>query len=294
MGENITNEELREAFLNSNIDYDEFIKKLFIRYLDKKKNNKLYDIDKLNNHIAEFIITMYYSSENKLDFTGHYANFKRKYIINENRVEDVHTKEERSGLGLVYDYIQTDDWKVYKDILAVLICQINSILYSNMPYKGYGGSFRKVNASITNSDVKTEDYNNIMNSVYALNDDFTKLQDFAKLINNTNDSTLILAYVNQCLKLSCELIRIHPFLNGNGRTIRALTNLMFKWINLPPIYVKLKEKDEYILAMDEAIRLNNSNRIQKFYYYKICDSIIDLDINEKQNREEISKKIDSV
>ena len=291
MEENITNEELKVAFLNSNIDYDDFIKKLFIRYIDRKKNNKLYDIDKLDNHIAEFVITMYYKSENKLDFQGHYANFKRKYIINENKVEDVHTKEERSGLGLVYDYIQTDNWRIYKDILAALICQINSLLYSNMPYKGYGGSFRKVNASITNSDVKTEDYNNIINVVYSLNDDFKKLQDYAILINDTSDANLILGYINQCLRLTCELIRIHPFLNGNGRTMRALTNLMFKWINLPPIYVKNKEKDEYILAMDEAIRLQNHNRIQKFYYYKICDSIIELDINEKSNIKNNSKKI---
>ena len=56
---------------------------------------------------------------------------------------------------------------------------------------------------------------------------------------------------------------------------------MFKQVNLPPVYVQHKEKEEYIKAMDSAVRLGDYSSIQGFYYYKICDSIVELDFNKQ-------------
>lgn len=63
-----------------------------------------------------------------------------------------------------------------------------------------------------------------------------------------------------------------------------MVNLLFRKVNLPPVYVRNKEKAEYIEAMDRAIRLKDTKTIRKFYYYKICDSIIELDINERDKQ----------
>ena len=101
----------------------------------------------------------------------------------------------------------------------------------------------------------------------------------------------ILAYINKCLELKCRLIEIHPFRDGNGRTMRALTNLLFKLANIPPIYVKLSERNNYLKAMSSALEEQDYSKIREFYYYKICDSILELDVNKKINKESALKKI---
>jgi hypothetical protein len=122
------NQDLILALLNESENNFEFIKILFARYIDKKKDGTLFDVDKIDNNLAEFLIKIYYESDTKKEFDDIVYYFKREYIINENKVEEVHSKEERRGLGVVYDYIRQDDWIIYKDILAALICQINSLL----------------------------------------------------------------------------------------------------------------------------------------------------------------------
>ena len=50
---------------------------------------------------------------------------------------------------------------------------------------------------------------------------------------------------------------------------------------------------EYIEAMDKAVRLKDTASIKKFYYYKICDSIVELDIKERVKQTEKQKTIKS-
>lgn len=75
--------------------------------------------------------------------------------------------------------------------------------------------------------------------------------------------------------------------------MRALTNLLFKLANIPPIYVKLSERDNYLKAMSYALEKENYSQIREFYYYKICDSILELDVNDKINKEPTLIKIKS-
>ena len=135
------------------------------------------------------------------------------------------------------------------------------------------------------------------------------LKDAEELINNKeNQDELLFSYIDRAIELKCRLIEIHPFPDGNGRSCRALLNILFRSIGLPPIYIKNSEKDEYIKAMDMAVRDKEYDEIKKFYYYKICDSIYDLDVSErktkgvslgetsKKHREKISilKRLDNV
>ena len=57
---------------------------------------------------------------------------------------------------------------------------------------------------------------------------------------------------------------------------------MFKLVDIPPVYVKDAEREEYIKAMNKAIVEKNYDDITMFYYYKICDSIIELDNENKK------------
>ena len=93
------------------------------------------------------------------------------------------------------------------------------------------------------------------------------------------------------LDFKCKLILIHPFADGNGRSIRILTNLYFKIAGIPPIYIEEKEKDEYIKCINLACKPKEYNPdiipLRKFYYYKLCDSIVKLDVISKKNVSEI-------
>lgn len=70
------------------------------------------------------------------------------------------------------------------------------------------------------------------------------------------------------------------FADGNGRTIRGFINKLLEDVNLPPIYIKATERTEYHKAMNLANNEGDYSDIKNFYRYKICDSIIELDIND--------------
>ena len=55
--------------------------------------------------------------------------------------------------------------------------------------------------------------------------------------------------------------------------------------------IVLDEKEEYIKAMNEGVVNHDYSSIYKFYYYKICDSIYELDIVKRnENPNEVKKR----
>ncbi|MBE8232186.1 MAG: Fic family protein [Endozoicomonadaceae bacterium] len=52
--------------------------------------------------------------------------------------------------------------------------------------------------------------------------------------------------------LHAWLAHIHPFIDGNGRTSRAITNLELVRAGYPPIIIRKKERDRYIDALAES------------------------------------------
>lgn len=264
----------------------EFISIAFEGYKKRKRLGTLYDIGK---EIPCLLIYTYYSYIESPKFSEIYDQFKRRYILNENKLEEVHNKKEREGLGLVYDFISNFDENNWSNIYLIL--KIHQILYSKVDYPEFGGNFRTENCFISSSDVPTTPYDLISSEIAALYQEFDNLSKKAEKIRKIKDATELIYYINDVIKLKCKLIKIHPFKDGNGRTCRALVNLMFKQVNLPPVYVQKKEKDEYIKAMDSAVRLGDYSAIQGFYYYKICDSIVELDFNKQIDNSISDKKI---
>ena len=262
----------------------EFISIAFEGYKRRKRLGTLYNVGK---EVPCLLIYIYYSYIKTPQFNEIYDKFKRRYILNENKLEEVHSKKEREGLGLVYDFISNFDENNWSNIYLIL--QIHQILYSKVDYPEFGGNFRTENCFISSSDVPTTPYDMISTEIAGLYQEFDELANRAKEIKKEKDASNLINYINDVIKLKCKLIKIHPFKDGNGRTFRALVNLMFKQVNLPPIYVQNKEKEEYIKAMDSAARLGDYSSIQGFYYYKICDSIVELDFN-KQIDNNISEK----
>lgn len=68
-----------------------------------------------------------------------------------------------------------------------------------------------------------------------------------KIENNKEFNTIELAaYTHH------ELVRIHPFVDGNGRTARLLMNLILMRDGYPPIVILKKERKKYFDALEKA------------------------------------------
>lgn len=276
------------ALIAGEIDVETLIVSAFEMYKSKKATS-----DKYNSfdNIPSNLIKLYYSEDNnQSNFSDIIESFKEKYIKQESLLEGVHTKEEINGLGVVYDYIRSEEWKNCANIYIILL--INSKLFSLTPYPEFGGTFRNNDCFIGESDVQTIPYYQIPESVQSLWPDFDKLLKTGIELNEKKEEfseDKIIEYINDCIKLKCRLIEIHPFADGNGRTMRALINLLFKLAGIPPVYVQRLERKKYLEAMEKAIIDKDYTTINKFYYYKICDSIIELDINTRKKKKTVKK-----
>lgn len=262
----------------NNKDAREMISMLARGYKTRKDQNNLYSS---NDMIPQRIIQIYNECVEKPHFKNIVESYKRKYIYNEARVEKNVSKEEQLGLGEVYDYISNFDYE--KDKFNIFICSmlIHQKLYSKCPNPGFGGQLRDDQALMQGTFI------DVMPASEAK-------KYFNSFIPNSNfifeglEKGDIFEYINTCIITTVKLIKAQPFADGNKRTFRALLNLMLKKINIPPIYIENEERVEYKKALLEAMINNNYNQIIRFYYYKICDAIVELDVNNSELREEVA------
>lgn len=274
----------------------EYISLLFDGYQKRKKEKKLYRHD----NVPEIIIKTYYSYVKKPSFDRLVNNFKRRYLYNENKMEQVHSVEEQKGLSCVYDYVNN---KIdYENTSIYDLSYIHEELYSKTSHPEFGGKYRNQDIYLLGEEdgVKTGNielcpYWNITHEMNLLRKDVDDLVKKGIELGKNSDPEAIIKYINDCVILKCKLIKIHPFRDGNGRSVRAFINLLFKFANIPPIYIENKEKYKYQEAMNNALSLDDYTDILDFYYFKICDSImaLDLEVNNdllyKDDAEEIDK-----
>ncbi|HLJ81099.1 MAG TPA: Fic family protein [Ktedonobacterales bacterium] len=61
-------------------------------------------------------------------------------------------------------------------------------------------------------------------------------------------------FAQRVARLHAAFERIHPFLDGNGRTGRLLTNLILIRLGYPPVIIQKRERSFYLAALDRADR----------------------------------------
>lgn len=252
----------------------EFISLLFEGYKSRKKRNILY---RNEDNVPKIIISEYINLVEKPAFKDLITSYKNRYIFCESRVETNISKEEQAGLGKVYDFI--NDFDFDKDNFNVITSMImHNKLYSQCGDGSFGGKLRDSSAFLhdLNIDILPPyEASKIFNSYIAKKDYI-----FEKY--NKGD---IFGYIEDCVKLSADLIKLQPFSDGNKRTFRALLNLLFKRLNIPPVYIEIEERQEYKKALIKAMKAESDEDYKdliQFYHYKICDSIITLDIHNSE------------
>lgn len=302
----------KNNILSSSIDVEELnlLSTAFKLYDISKSHSNIYK--KRDTSICKNLILQYYRLI-KPDYNTMVTKFKKKYVRNEALVEKNDTLEERQGIGIVYDYIQSFDINSNEFNIFVETLKIHSMLYKPLDDKNnsinietlntakklleeskkeknlekyhkakemmkvtesenFGGKLRDSNVLMRDFNVEVPDYKDvllIMNS-YLKEE---KKKEYEKALNEYN----LLEYIEYAVKETTFLIGVQPFTDGNKRTFRALLNLMFKKRNIPPVYIVKKERKAYHDALEKAIVNNNYEDITTFYYYKVCDSIFELD-----------------
>lgn len=244
-----------------------FLYEIFYKYIQNYKDD--YERDK---YLPKNLIKFYYSVTDNVEFDTLKKSFVKKYINNESEVEFSHEEWERKGLKEMYKFIHeydTDKMDIYT------ILELHEQLYKYAPNKEFGGHFRNSDAHICNSQANLMEWSLIRYELIKLKSYTNELIQRGKELNIKDNFDELFKYIEECVILNADLIRIHPFYDGNGRCIRGFTNMFFELANIPPIYILASEKEKYkktIKKTDEGIY----DALINFYYYKICDSIIEL------------------
>ena len=197
--------------------------------------------------------------------------FKNNYIYNDARLENIDINEEEAamivtdlrlkaqrsiycdedhaafseiaGHSLLYDHI----FRIchQPSVSIYTLTDLNRILFSCVPFPEFGGRTRSQNTAVIGAKFETADYHDVMKSLISLNEVIGYLEENHYAMSKS-EIVRIIASIHH------KLTVIHPFPDGNGRTIRAFTNLLFLRYGLPPVYIRTEIKKDYINALSKA------------------------------------------
>lgn len=150
-------------------------------------------------------------------------------------------------------------YRLYKDICDRKNCdeltlhdirKYHKRLYALAPYQEDSGKFRSSNTWIGSGTVETVDYTQLSKSFYLISRSFDEKENKF----NSMDNSEIIEYA---VKIHYELVRLHPFPDGNGRVSRAFMNKIMQCKDIPLIFFYNEEKNEYIKNLQSIDKFNN-------------------------------------
>lgn len=274
--------EVSEALQQIGVDPLFIIQESFLGYKYRKREKKLYDSD---CEIPTKLIRLYYGLNNdRIDFDTLQKAFVTHYINQESKLEGVdiksiHSKAEIEGLGVMYEYIHSEDIDYMFNVYTLK--DLHKKLFSKTEFPECAGDFRNWDVYLPGTGTEISEWSMIRPRLENLDPEIQLLLEEAKKIKQLGNVEDMLKFIDQCVVLKCKLIKVHPFGDGNGRTVRGFINKLFEYAGLPPIYIKENERTEYHKAMNKANNSGDYKDIINFYKYKICDSIVELDINNR-------------
>lgn len=262
------------------VDPNRVIQEMFMGYKQRKQRRQLYGVDE---NIPNDLIGLYYELGDRMPFDSLKNAFVSRYITQESRLEEVHSPEEIEGLRAMYEYIHSDESDYMFNIYTLK--ELHEKLYSKAPYPEFGGTFRRDDVYLPGTGTEIAEWSMIRPMLNELDKDVLLLWDLAPEVRVCEDADVMLDYLDEVVVLGCKIIKVHPFKDGNGRSVRGFMNKLLEAAGLPPVYIKANERTEYHKAMNKANNDGDYTDIKNFYHYKVCDSIVELDINPRVRRQ---------
>ncbi|WP_141047330.1 Fic family protein [Aliarcobacter cryaerophilus] len=118
------------------------------------------------------------------------------------------------------------------------IKQIHSLILKNIDDENKG-KYRTTNVIISGAEHKPPQSFEVQ----------SKMQEFIK---KYNENITKLHPIELASFVHIEFVKIHPFVDGNGRTSRLLMNLELIKAGFPPVVIELEDRLEYYKALDIA------------------------------------------
>ena len=250
----------------------------FLAYKYRKENNILYSDDLT---IPEQLVEDYFDLKKSYNLND--KEFIRKYVENELNFEEIdHCETQKKGMRSLYKFLVNED---IEQLNFYTLKLFHKKLFEYEKYSEYAGEFRKAPAYLKGDPTNLVAWENIYREALYLNKRISVIHEKAKKIKEEKETEEVLSFIYDTVNLSADMLLVHPFVDGNGRTVRALTNKLFIDAGIPPVYVTPKEKHEYIKALVNGRETNDYSELYGFYLYKICDSIVILDIDKEIERE---------
>lgn len=262
------------------VDPNRVIQEMFMGYKQRKQRKQLYGVDE---NIPNDLIGLYYELGDRMPFDSLKNAFVSRYITQESRLEEVHSPEEIEGLRAMYEYIHSSESDYMFNIYTLK--ELHEKLYSKAPYPEFGGTFRRDDVYLPGTGTEIAEWSMIRTMLNEIDKDVLLLWELAPEVKDCEDADIMLDYLDEIVMIGCRIIKVHPFKDGNGRSVRGFMNKMLEAAGLPPVYIKANERTEYHKAMNKANNEGDYTDIKNFYHYKVCDSIVELDINARVRRQ---------
>ena len=129
------------------------------------------------------------------------------------------------------------------------IKQIHALILKNIDAKN-AGTYRKENVLISGAEHTPLDYTIVPE----------KMQN---MIKDYQDTWSTLHPVERSARLHIAFVKIHPFVDGNGRTARLVHNFELMKKGFSPIVIKKENRLEYYNALDKAHTTGNTEDFMK-------------------------------
>ena len=221
--------------------------------------------------------------------------FQNEYIYNDSRMEGIDVELEQSS-EIVTDlrtkknnskycndknepYMSVaGNYEMYQNVFNKKneecsihdIKDLHMLLFSCYPFPEGADQFRSGNVVVTGAKFDVPDYRDIIDKIYELED------EWILFYKNRNKFT-ICEYIEEVIRIHHRLTEIHPFFDGNGRTLRAFMNKMLVCGGVTPLYIHCDDKAEYLAALHDADVYHSYDRLYEFIFRQILLCKIELE-----------------
>jgi len=220
-------------------DTDIVIDKLLLKKIQEKKNqlDKLRPLpkDAVKKLIEDIRIRHTYNSD---AIEGNTLTLQETKLVLEEGItiggkplkDHIEVKNDAEAFNLMIGFVNSDT-AIKQEVIQKLHEVVTKGLLED------AGKYRITNVRITGSSTTPPDFSKIV-----------KLMDeFIKNIKETKFHPL-----KKAIFIHYEFVRIHPFIDGNGRVARLLTNLYLMKQGYPPIILKKTERQFYYKSLNKA------------------------------------------